>query len=249
MDHLKLILEYDGSCYHGWQRQPRHPTVQGILENILGKISGGRIKVTGAGRTDAGVHAEGQVASFSSVMRLKPDQWRRAINRLLPEDIRVVSARKVPGAFHARYSAVGKIYRYRIFNHPTPRAIGRQYVWTVYKRMNLNRMRVAGRAFLGRKDFRSLKAAGPIRSDTVCRIRRLEIFRKGKEIWIEVEADRFLKQMVRTIVGTLVEVGLGKRRPDEMKPLILGKDRRFLGPTAPARGLCLIRVRYRGDRR
>ena len=252
MPNIKLVIEYDGSRYHGWQRQPNVPTVQGAIEKAVAAIAKELSAVTGAGRTDAGVHAEGQVAHFATKARLRPNDWQRALNSLLPEDIVIRSAQKVSNRFHARFSAAGKIYRYRILNRRHSPAIGRQYIWTVYSPLNIRRMRSASIAFLGEHDFRSFQGTdksadrnGKTGRTSICTIRRLDLSRKREELVITIEADRFLQQMVRTIVGTLVEVGRGKRAPGEMNSLLQKKDRRLAGPTAPPQGLCLVKVIYK----
>ncbi|MBI3595936.1 MAG: tRNA pseudouridine(38-40) synthase TruA [Nitrospirae bacterium] len=251
MPNIKLVIEYDGSRYHGWQRQPGLPTVQGALEAAVATIAQQRPTVIGAGRTDAGVHAQGQVANFKINARLTSAAWMRALNSLLPEDIVIVSAQKVSSRFHSRFSAVGKIYRYRILNRRYPPAIGRQYVWTVYSALDIRRMKSAAQVLLGKHDFSSFKGANPSEDRTkgkkrsaVCHLRRLDLVKRYDDLVITIEADRFLQQMVRTIVGTLVEVGRGRRGPREMSILLQKKDRRFSGPTAPAQGLCLVEVKY-----
>ena len=269
MPNIKLVIEYDGSRYHGWQRQPNVPTVQGAIEKAVAAIAKEPSAVTGAGRTDAGVHAEGQAANFATKARLRPDDWQRALNSLLPEDIVIRSAQEVSSRFHARFSAARKIYRYRILNRRYSPAIGRQYVWTVFSPLNLRRMRSAAKALLGRHDFSSFMSGGPCGEEgtgssdaprapalarakpdarfrsAICTIRRLELVKNHDELIVTIEADRFLQQMVRTIVGTLVEVGRGRRNPGEMASLLQKKDRRFGGPTAPPQGLCLVKVFYK----
>jgi tRNA pseudouridine38-40 synthase len=249
MPNIKLVVEYDGSRYHGWQRQPNLPTVQGALESAVAAIARQRPAVIGAGRTDAGVHAEAQVANFKVDARLSSGAWMRALNSLLPEDIVIVGAQKVSSRFHARYSALGKIYRYRILNRRFPPAIGRQYVWTVYSPLDIRRMKSAAKILLGKHDFSSFQGSAKearlySTRTAICNIRRLDVAQIKEEIVITVEADRFLQQMVRTIVGTLVEIGRGRRNPREMAFLLQKKDRRFGGPTAPAHGLCLVKVYY-----
>jgi tRNA pseudouridine38-40 synthase len=252
MPNIKLVIEYDGSRYHGWQRQPNLPTIQGALETALATIAKQRPTVIGAGRTDAGVHAQGQVANFNVNARLPSDAWMRALNSLLPEDIVVVSAQKVSSRFHARFSAVGKIYRYRILNRRYSPAIGRQYIWTVYNPLDIRRMKSAAKHLLGKHDFRSFRGSDPSegrargkKKSAVCHIRRLDLAKRHDHLVITIEADRFLQQMVRTIVGTLVEVGKGRLSPREIPLLLEKKDRRFGGPTAPPQGLCLVKVFYK----
>jgi tRNA pseudouridine38-40 synthase len=250
MPNIKLVIEYDGSRYYGWQRQPNLPTVQGALESAVAAIARQLPAVIGAGRTDAGVHAEGQVANFKINARLTSPAWMRALNSLLPEDIVIVSAQKVSRRFHARFSARGKVYRYRILNRRFPPAIGRQYVWTVYSPLDIRQMKSAAKILLGKHDFSSFQGSakeGRLFSTrtAICNIRHLDVTQKKEEILITVDADRFLQQMVRTIVGTLVEVGRGRRNPREMAVLLKKKDRRFGGPTAPPQGLCLVKVYYK----
>jgi tRNA pseudouridine38-40 synthase len=246
MPTVKLIVEYDGARYHGWQRQPDRTTIQGVLEEKIGRIAGKEISVTGAGRTDAGVHALGQVAHFVTEARLRPEAWARALNSLLPEDIVVLKAEAVLDRFHARHRAKARVYRYHILNRRYPAPIGRQYRWVVYPALNLGRMRSAARYLKGRHDFSAFCAGSPSKGNrsSVCAVRRLAVSRTREEIVFELEADRFLHQMVRTIVGTLVDVGRGKRRPEEIREILTSKDRRRAGPTAPAQGLFLVSVRY-----
>ncbi len=269
MPNIQLIIEYDGTRYHGWQRQSNVPTIQGEIEKAIATIAREPLAVIGAGRTDAGVHAEGQAANFKTKSRLHPDDWQRALNSLLPEDIVIRSASKVPNRFHARFSAVGKVYRFRILNRRYAPAIGRQYLWTVFIPLNLGRMKSAAKALLGRHDFSSFMSGGPCgeegtgSSDTprapalarakpdarfrspICTIRRLELVKNHDDLVITIEADRFLQHMVRTIVGTLVEIGRGRWTQGEMEVVLQRKARRFAGPTAPPQGLCLVKVLYK----
>lgn len=246
MPNIKLTLEYDGTRYHGWQRQPAEATIQGVLEESLKKITGENSTVIGAGRTDAGVHATGQVANFKTRAGLSPSAWRNALNSLLPEDVVIRNAEPVSVRFHARYSATGKIYQYHILNHPHRIAIRRQYQWVVYPPLNLTKMRAALRALCGRHDFSAFQA-GPIMKPTrssICTIKRLSLSKTRDEILFTMEADRFLHQMARTIVGTIVEVGRGKRSPKELMEILQSKDRSHAGQTAPPQGLFLIAVHY-----
>ena len=252
MPNIQLVLEYDGSEFHGWQRQPRHRTVQGCLEEVLAKIGGKKIAVSGSGRTDAGVHAEALVAHFKTNARMDPSEWMRALNALLPEDVVVLKARKVPRAFHARFSARGKIYRYRLLNRRHPCAINRRTIWTIFSPLKLRPMQSAAKYFIGQHDFAAFQASDPSRSrsreknrpSAVCSVRQLKISQKGDEIILEIEANRFLQSMVRVMVGTLVEVGRGKIPPRRIAELLKLKDRSLSGPTAPARGLSLVKVKY-----
>jgi tRNA pseudouridine38-40 synthase len=244
MPVFKLTIEYDGTGYAGWQRQPDQPTVQAALEAAIQQVTQATIPVIGAGRTDAGAHAVGQVASFRTNKPLSAEEWLRALNGLLPADISVRSVEAAPDDFHARYSATGKLYEYRILNRPERSALDRHRAWHVRKRLDLDAMREAARPLLGRHDFSSFQGHPTDTENPVCDLRRLELYQELPTIRIEAEADRFLKQMVRAIVGTLVEIGLGKRPPQAVKDILEARDRRAAGYTAPAHGLYLIRVDY-----
>ena len=245
MPNLKLILEYDGTHYHGWQRQPSLSTIQGILEEAIRKVTGEKVTVIGAGRTDAGVHALGQVANFKTKTRLKPDAWQRALNSVLPEDIVVRQAEKVSDRFHARYDARGKIYQYRILNRSFRSAIQRKHQWVVYPCLKTVRMRAAAHLLRGRHDFSAFQGGSKQnRKRALCTVKRLALARQGDDIFITIEADRFLHQMIRMIVGTMVEVGKGKRSPTEIRKILESKDQSQAGQTAPPQGLFLMTVKY-----
>jgi tRNA pseudouridine38-40 synthase len=246
MPNLKLVLEYDGTHYHGWQRQISLPTIQGILEEAIRKVADEKVTVIGAGRTDAGVHALGQVANFKTNSHLKPDTWQRALNSVLPEDIVVRHAVMVPDRFHARYDARGKTYQYRILNRSFQSAIQRKHQWVVYPPLKPVRMRAAAHLLRGRHDFSAFQAGSERdrKRAAVCNVKRLVLTRQGNEIYITIEADRFLHQMIRMIVGTMVEVGKGKRRPTEIRKILESKDQSQAGQTAPPQGLFLITVKY-----
>jgi tRNA pseudouridine38-40 synthase len=247
MPLLRLIIEYDGTDYHGWQRQASAATIQGALEAAITRISGERAAVSGAGRTDAGVHAAAQVAHVETQAALDPQIWRRALNAVLPPDVTIIAVEHAPAGFHARFSAVGKRYRYRLLNRPVPSPIERRTSWHVSQRLNLVAMRHAAKALIGRRDFRTFEAADPSHGDahdTVCHLARCAMRRQGETIAIEFEGDRFLKYMVRNLVGTLVEIGLGRRSAHDMSALLRSGDRRLAGITAPAHGLTLMEVYY-----
>jgi tRNA pseudouridine38-40 synthase len=247
MSVLRLIIEYDGTDYHGWQRQASAATIQGTIEDAIRRISGKPATVVGAGRTDAGVHAAAQVAHVETAAALDPQAWRRALNAVLPADVKITAVDRAPGGFHARFSAVGKRYRYRLLNRPTPSPLERRTSWHVPQRLDQAAMRRAAAAIVGRHDFRAFEGAdrshAPTR-ETACRLTRCAIRKQADVITIEVEGDRFLKYMVRNIVGTLVEIGLGRRSADDMTELLRTGDRRCAGITAPAHGLTLMEVRY-----
>ncbi len=244
MPTIKLILEYDGTAYAGWQRQLNQPTIQEAVETAIEGVTQKKVSVIGAGRTDSGVHALGQVASFRSDRDMPPDEWKRALNAHLPETIVVRSAAIVPETFHARYSAKGKLYEYRIFNGPDRPVVDRHYSWHVHKALDDAAMNRAAMVLIGSHDFSSFETQPTENDDPICHIQRLTVFRQGALLRIEVYADRFLKQMVRSIVGTLVEVGLDKRAPDSLKTILNSRDRSAAGKTAPPQGLFLVRVDY-----
>jgi tRNA pseudouridine38-40 synthase len=238
----KLVLSYDGTDFCGWQKQPDERTVQGVIEDALTRLSGTRIPVAGAGRTDAGVHAQGQVASFKAELHLKKDELRRALNALLPDDVRVVAAGPAPPGFDARKSARSKVYRYRIFNGPRISPFLFRYVLHWMGPLNLGKMAEAAGRFERKADFTAFSSNRLLQP--VRRVSRSELRKKGSMIVYTIEADGFLRYMVRTIVGTLLEVGRGKVEPWTIEDLFAGKRRSLRSPTAPAKGLCLVKVIY-----
>jgi tRNA pseudouridine38-40 synthase len=240
----KLTLEYDGTAYAGWQRQLDQPTIQAAVETAIKQVAQTETPVIGAGRTDAGVHALGQVASFRSDKALTAEEWLRALNGLLPADISVRAVEQVPHDFHARYSATGKVYEYRIINRSERSALERTRAWHVRVRLNAEAMRAGAHMLVGRHDFSSFQGSPTDTENPVCDLKRLDVVREGELIRFVAEADRFLKQMVRAIVGTLVEVGKAKRPPADIKLIVEARDRRAAGYTAPAHGLYLVRVDY-----
>jgi tRNA pseudouridine38-40 synthase len=242
---IKLIIEYDGSNYLGWQIQPNGETIQGVIQDRLKRLTAESLHVMGSGRTDAGVHALGQVAHFKTESRMDANTFQRALNSLLPEDIVIRRAEEVQADFHARKHARSKVYEYRILNRVTPPAVDRQYVWHVPQKLEFNEMRKATRTLVGEHDFSAFRSVGSSTRSSVRNILRAD-WKKGKGglLRFEIEASGFLKQMVRGIVGTLVEVGRGKISAQEFKRILDSKDRKEAGPTAPARGLFLKEVKY-----
>jgi tRNA pseudouridine38-40 synthase len=255
MKNIKLLIEYDGANYHGWQRQKNHTTLQEIIEGRLLRITGEDAALISASRTDAGVHAVGQVASFKTNSNLEPVTLQRALNATLPEDIRILNAWETAAAFHPRYDALGKSYFYIIFNTNFSSAFLYRYAWRVPYTLDLDAMKKAGDSLLGRHDFSAFRGAGcgaksTVREITSVRIERISSIDfmtakiNGNFIKITVEATAFLRHMVRNIVGTLVEVGRGKMTLDSISEAIKLKDRGKTGPTAPAHGLFLEKVSY-----
>lgn len=244
MRRLKLVLEYDGSHYRGWQVQESEPTIQGILEQTLTKIIGEPVRVHGAGRTDAKVHALGQVASFSTASALGVSTFLRALNSLLPRDVVVHEAQEMSQDFHARYSAQEKTYAYRILNRPVRSPLRWHYVWHVSRPLDVPRMAAAAASLLGTHDFSSFRAAGSEVTNSERTITALTLAREDDEIVLRCTANGFLRHMVRNIVGTLVEVGHGRRSPAEVRQILEARDRRLAGMTAPPQGLYLVKVVY-----
>jgi tRNA pseudouridine38-40 synthase len=242
---IKLIIEYDGSNYRGWQFQPNGQTIQGVIQDRLKRLTGESIDLIGSGRTDAGVHALGQVAHFKTESQMDANTFQRALNSLLPEDIVIRRAEEVEAEFHARRSAKSKVYEYRILNRATPPAVNRQYMWHIPQKLNFDEMKKATHILVGEHDFSAFRSVGSSTRSSVRNILRADWKRgKGDLLRFEIEASGFLKQMVRAIVGTLVEVGRGKISAQEFKRILDSKDRKEAGPTAPAHGLFLSEVKY-----
>ncbi|HSA84851.1 MAG TPA: tRNA pseudouridine(38-40) synthase TruA [Nitrospira sp.] len=244
MPTIKLILEYDGTAYAGWQRQPDRPTIQQAVEAAIFGVTQINVPVIGAGRTDAGVHALGQGASFRIDREMTPREWTRALNAHLPNSIVVRSAAHMPDTFHARHSATGKLYEYRVLNRPERPAVARDYCWHIHGPLDDAAMNRAGLALIGSHDFSSFQTQPTDNDDPICHLQRFSVRREGDRLRIEAYADRFLKQMIRSIVGTLVEVGLNKRSPDSIHAILHARDRSAAGKTAPPQGLFLMRVDY-----
>jgi tRNA pseudouridine38-40 synthase len=245
--NLKLTLQYDGTEYVGWQRQPSGTSIQGLLEDALRPIEGRAVTVHGAGRTDAGVHALGQVASVHLTATIDTVTLARALNAVLPLDVRVASVEEVPDDFHARFSATGKIYDYRIVNAPFASPFVRRYVWHVIPRLDVDAMRAAAARLVGRHDFAAFQGAGSEVHTTVRTIRRIDWSGTGgpdDPLVMQVEGDGFLRHMVRNIAGTLVDVGLRRWQPGDIDAILESRDRSRAGPTAPAAGLILREVLY-----
>ncbi len=240
--NFKATLSYDGTDYHGWQRQPDKRTVQGVLEHCLAQITGKLIHVIGAGRTDAGVHALEQAANFKATISLTEEELERALNALLPPDVRIVSLEKTAIGFHARKMARSKIYQYRIVNSPLISPFLFRYALHHPGFLTVNRMREAARLFIRKADFSAFSSNRFL--DPVRRVTRSEIQKRGDEIVYTVEANGFLRYMARTMVGTLLEIGKGKLPPNMIEDLFRAKKRSLASPTAPAKGLCLIKVVY-----
>lgn len=245
--NIKLTLQYDGTDYVGWQRQAAGTSIQGLLEDALLPIEGSHVTVHGAGRTDAGVHAVGQVASVKLTATLDAVTLARALNAVLPLDVRVARAEVMPDGFHARFSATGKVYDYQIVNGPFASPFARRYVWHVIPRLDLEAMREAGAGLVGEHDFAAFQGSGSEVHTSVRTVRRIAWQGSGAPddpLVMRIEGDGFLRHMVRNIAGTLVETGLGRWPPGEMAAILASKDRARAGTTAPAAGLILREVLY-----
>lgn len=245
MRQIKLVIEYDGTNYHGWQIQPQVRTIQEEISKKISQMTGEEITLLGAGRTDAGVHAWGQVACFKTNSQIPLEGFHRGLNSLLPPDIVVKSVEEVAENFHPQFSARRKIYQYVILNQRIPSAVYRHFSWHVPFPLNLSAMQKAADCLIGRRDFSSFQAADDEPTQPVREIFRAQ-WSVRAEIFLDffIEADGFLKHMVRNIVGTLVDVGRGKISVKDFQNIIEAKDRRLAGMTAPPQGLFLVAIKY-----
>lgn len=245
MPNFKLLIEFDGTAYYGWQRQPDRISIQALLEEKVERITGGKVRLTGSGRTDSGVHAFGYVASFVSGTRLHPRVLHKALNSMLPDDIVIKDVTIAADDFHARFSALAKVYNYFILNRDYPTAIYSRYAWFVRYPISIEAIRMTVPFFLGKKDFTSFAVAASGRGrDNTCDIEYLRIRKKADFIIFSIKGDRFLHHMVRNIVGTLVDIGRGRFAPGHLEEVFSGRDRSLAGITAPAKGLFLRKVFY-----
>lgn len=244
MKRVKLVVAYDGTNYCGWQVQPNAVTVEGILNKKLSEILKEDIKVIGASRTDSGVHALGNVAVFDTEARIPAEKFSYALNQRLPEDIRIQRSEEVPLDFHPRYCKCAKEYEYRIYNAEFANPMERLYSYFIYRKLDIEKMKEAAAYLVGEHDFKSFCSTATQTETTVRTIFLIDIHREGKVINIKVQGNGFLYNMVRIIVGTLVQVGLGFRQPSHVGEMLVAKDRTVAGPTAPACGLRLNEIFY-----
>jgi len=242
--NIKLIIEYEGTRYHGWQRQPGVLTIQEVVEESLRRLFNEPIKTVAAGRTDAGVHAKAQVVNFKTHFYLPYRAMVQGLNTYLPEDIRVKSAKEVSLDFHAQRSALNRTYRYIIYNYAFMPPFYRNFVWKIPSALKIELIREASQFLVGEYDFSSFQAQGSFTSSPRRKIEKIKVLRKGKFIFIYIKANSFLYKMARNIVGTLVEVGRRKIASLEMKEILMRKNRKYAGPTAPPQGLYLVWVSY-----
>ena len=246
-NNIRITLEYDGSRYDGWQKQGNTDnTIQGKLENVLFRMSGEEIEVHGSGRTDAGVHARGQVANFHINAEICPDgeSAREYLNRYLPDDIAVLEVREASPRFHARYKAAGKTYCYTCYDGPVKPVFNRKYVTKLIETVDVDRMKQAAVYLEGEHDYKSFCGNPKMKKSTIRIVDKIEVRRSKGYIYFTFHGTGFLQNMVRILVGTLLEVGKGKIPPEQVKEILEAKDRQQAGPTAPAEGLCLIKVDY-----
>lgn len=242
MRNFKLILEYDGTDFHGWQKQPGLRTVQGVLEEAVTEIFGRGVQVNGAGRTDAGVHALGQVSNLVVDTTMTPEQIGKAIASKLPEDVQVYHVEEVDLKFHARFSARSRRYAYYLRTEPT--AIWRRFAYVVNYPVDLERMKSAAELLVGEQDFASFTPTRSAGVPTHCHIFKANVRQDDEIISVTLEADHFLHNMVRVVVGTLIEVGRGRIPPEQIRRILSTRDRTTAGPTVPPNGLFLIHVSY-----
>ena len=249
MRRFRLTLEYDGTDFQGWQLQARGRSVQGVVEEAIAEVTREEVRVHAAGRTDAGVHARGQVAHFDFETRLSPLALRKALNAVLPRDVAAREVREVPAEFDARRDAISKRYVYRILHRPTPSPLRRTQCWHIRGPLDLEAMQEACDALKGTHDFAALRGApgGPPEDEETRRtLDVLQVVREADEVRIVAEARSFLRHMVRNVVGTLVDVGQGRLSAPQIAEILASRERARAGPTAPAHGLCLDEIRYEG---
>ena len=244
MKRIKLVTAYDGTNYHGSQIQNNGETIEGVLKMELSSLLKEDIQIIGASRTDAGVHARGNVFVFDTESRIPPEKFTYALNARLPEDIRIQYSEEVPLTFHPRHQDTVKTYEYRVLNRKLPLPEYRLHTHFTYEALNIEKMQQACKFFIGEYDFASFCAAGSQVESTVREIYDLHVKKEGDLITISVTGNGFLYNMVRIIAGTLLKVGSGQFEPEDMEGIIQGRDRSLAGPTAPAKGLTLIEIRY-----
>ncbi len=243
-NNYKALISYDGTRYQGWERQPGCATIQGKIEDVLRYLDENGVEVTSAGRTDAGVHAKGMVANFLMDTEMSAQEICDYMNLHLPDDIVILELKEASERFHARYKATGKTYCYTCYDGPGKPIFDRKYVWRLEQSLDIESMKAAASYLIGSHDFRSFCKAPPKNKSTVRNVDQIDIKRKGSYVTLSFHGDGFLRNMVRIMVGTLVEVGLGKKDPKQVQSILESTNRIEAGATAPAQGLCLIKVDY-----
>ena len=248
MKRVKLVVAYDGTNYRGWQVQNNGETIESMLNRATSSLTGEDIHVMGSSRTDSGVHAMGNVAVFDTEARMAADKFSYALNQRLPEDIRIQNSCEVPSDFHPRYQKTVKTYEYRILNREFPLPAYRLNTHFTYRPLDIARMQEAAQYLEGEHDFQSFCAAGAQVKTTVRTIHELTVTKEGDLIVIRVTGNGFLYNMVRIIAGTLMKVGMGEWEPERMTEILEGRDRKLAGPTAPAKGLTLMEIHFKGEK-
>lgn len=242
--NYRMEIHYDGTRYHGWQRLEKFETVQGKIEDVLSRMFEHKIEIHGAGRTDAGVHAKGQVANFKADCDKTEKEILEYLNKYLPEDIRVTKISAENDAFHSRLNARGKVYSYRILNSDISDVFRRKYVYQIREKLDTEEMKRASEYFVGKHNFKAFCSNKHFKKSAVREIYSVDIEQESDEIVVTFYGNGFLYNMVRIIMGTLIEVGLGKRKAEEIPEIFLSQNREMAGETAPAKGLCLLKVVY-----
>lgn len=242
--NFKLVIRYDGSRYHGWEKKRNLDTIQGKIETVLTRMDGEEVHLIGAGRTDAGVHARAMTANVHLQTFFSTEKIKKYMNTYLPDDIAIVEVKEVSERFHARYHAVGKTYRYTFYDGEDKPVFDRKYVTVTAESPDIDKMREAASLLEGRHDFKSFCGNPKMKKSTVRTVDSIRISRQGDRIHMDFHGDGFLQHMVRILAGTLLEVGVGRRRPEEMPEILSACDRKKAGPTAPPGGLCLMEVEY-----
>lgn len=244
MRNIKLTIQYDGTNYSGWQFQKNAKTIQEVIQRALKKITGRPVNITASGRTDAGVHAKAQAANFRTRSNIPLQKLQMALNATLPKDIVICDIEEAGEYFNSRHDAKAKLYRYTIANANFVDPLMRRYAARCFYKLNMNKMKMAAKCLVGKHDFKSFQAKNGKESSSVRKICYIGFAKEGKAVYIYIKADGFLYNMARNIVGTLIEVGRGKITSERVKDILASKDRRFSGPTMPAKGLCLEKVYY-----
>lgn len=245
MRNIKLVIQYDGTRYSGWQSQEHEKnTIQGRLTAVLSRLTGEEIQLSGSGRTDAGVHAIGQTANFKTESAVSCEELLSSLNRYLPEDIAVLSAEETDLRFHSRLNAVRKTYRYRIWNSSVPNVFERKYLFTVEDALDEKAMREAAALLCGTHDYKAFSSCRRGKKSTVRTVESIVIERRGRELDLSFTGNGFLYHMVRILTGTLIEIGLHRKQPEDMTEILASLRRENAGFTAPAQGLCLMSVEY-----
>lgn len=243
--NYKLKISYDGSRYFGWEHQPDRETIQGKIETVLARmVDKDMVDVIGAGRTDAGVHARAMIANVHLDTQMSPEEIRDYANRYLPDDIAILEVREAADRFHARYKAVGKTYRYTCFDGPVKPVFDRKYYTPLDQELDVEAMQEAAHFLEGKHDYKSFCGNSRMKKSTVRIVDTITVRRRKGYVYLTFHGTGFLQNMVRIMSGTLIEVGLGRKRPEEVGEILEACDRKVAGPTAPAKGLCLLKVDY-----